>query len=58
MGSSTVRSAVKEFSFKNTARDSTDRGVKDSKNSMISVGTAKLGNSNDMGRSRRTPKRV
>ena len=46
VGSSTV-SAVKEFSFKNTARESSDRGVKDSKNSFISVGTARLGNSND-----------
>ena len=47
MGANTVASAVKEFSFKNTARESTDRGMKDSKNSFISVGTARLGNSND-----------
>ena len=57
VGSSTV-SAVKEFSFKNTARESSDRGVKDSKNSFISVGTARLGNSNDQIKSRKSPKKI
>jgi hypothetical protein len=54
-GSSTVRSAVKEFSFKGTTTQSRDRGIKDSKNSNLSVGTAKLGI--DTNRSRRSPKK-